>query len=129
MADATDPLTDDELVTVRRFMGYPAMGGINSSQQSWRFFRVYGFNEWRLRNLADAEVAQVRQYVKDIASLETAILTASDNLDTDQAAVWTHNKNEVQDRMGLFNRWRRQLCQFLGVPPGPGLRSANRVVI
>ncbi|GCE85152.1 hypothetical protein [Komagataeibacter diospyri] len=123
------PLTDDELVQCRRYMGYPAMGGINSGQQSWRFFQVYGFNEWRMRNLAPDECVQARTFLTQCQTLETAIMGASDNLDTDQAAVWHHNRSEVQDRFGLYNRWRRQLCAFLGVPPGPGLRPANRITI
>lgn len=126
---ADTPLTEAELVLCRRYMGYPAMGGINSGQQSWRFFQVYGFNEWRMRNMAPEEYVQIRTYLGQCQTLETAILGASDNLDTDQAAVWHHNRAEVQDRFGLFNRWRMQLCAFFGIPPGPGLRPANRIVI
>jgi hypothetical protein len=44
-------------------------------------------------------------------------------LDTDQAAVWKHNKDEVRDRAGLFDNWRRRLCG----PPGPDLASGNTI--
>jgi hypothetical protein len=61
------------------------------------------------------------QHLSEKLVLETAITDASDNLDTDIAAIWTHNKNEVSDRMNLFNKWRRQMCSFIGIPPGPWL--------
>ena len=46
---------------------------------------------------------------------------AGGNLDTDQAAVWKHNKDEVRDRSQLFDGWGRRLCGFIDVPPGSGL--------
>ncbi|RFD18608.1 hypothetical protein DY926_15695, partial [Komagataeibacter melaceti] len=114
------PLVDAELALARRYMGYPAMGGTDSGMQSWRFFRVYGFNEWRLRNLAPAECAQARAFVAQCQMLEAAIMNATASLDTERAAVWTRNPTEVPDRFVLYTRWRVQLCNFLGVPPGPG---------
>ena len=126
---STDPLTDAEKTDIRRFMGYPAIGSQISGRSSWRFFTEYGQNEWRMDNLAPPELQQVRLYLQQIYPLETAILSATDNLDTDQAAVWHHNRQEVQDRMGLFNRWRLQLCQFIGTPPGPGLQVPNNRII
>ena len=50
---------------------------------------------------------------------------AGANLDTDVAAVWTHNKREVADREALFTNLRKKLCEFLGVPPGPAFNSAS----
>ncbi|MCE2574379.1 hypothetical protein [Komagataeibacter sp. FNDCR2] len=123
------PLVDTELALARRYMGYPAMGGVDSGMQSWRFFRVYGFNEWRLRNLAPAECAQARAFVLQCQILETAIMNATANLDTERAAVWTRNSTEVPDRFMLYTRWRVQLCNFLGVPPGPGLRGVGEIII
>ena len=124
------PLTADELVMCRRFMGYPALGGINSGEQSWRFFEQYGFNEWRFQNMAPAELAQVRSYLGQCIALEQAITGASANLDTDQAAVWHRNRSEVSDRIGLYNYWRLQMCAFFGIPPGAGLQNqSNRIVI
>lgn len=127
MADT--PLVDAELAQARRYMGYPALGGQDSGMQSWRFFRVYGFNEWRLRNLAPTECAQARAFVAQCQMLEGAIMAAAGNLDTDRAAVWTRNRTEVTDRFALYTRWRVQLCNFLGVPPGPGLRGVGEIII
>lgn len=64
-------------------------------------------------------------FLTKIAGLEADVLSATDNLDTDQAAVWVHNKNEVQDRMKLYRLWRRELCGFIGVPPGPSLGDGS----
>ncbi|GBQ15334.1 hypothetical protein CFR78_10415 [Komagataeibacter rhaeticus] len=127
MADTA--LVETELAQARRYMGYPALGGQDSGMQSWRFFRVYGFNEWRLRNLAPAECAQARAFIAQCQMLEGAIMAATANLDTDRAAVWTRNRSEVTDRFTLYTRWRVQLCNFLGVPPGPGLRGMGEIII
>lgn len=125
----TCPLTDEELVQIRRMMGYPAMGGINAGQQSWRFFQAYGFNEWRIRNMAPEECVQIRRYLLDCFKLERDIYGASDNLDTDEAAVWKRNRSEVADRVRLYQYARIQLCQFMGIPPGAGLGGGSRIVI
>jgi hypothetical protein len=116
-------LTDDEKIATRRHCGYPAYGGTASGFSSWRFFQAYGLLEYRINNLADGEVNVVRTYLATLAGLEVAIPRSSDNLDTSQAAVWTRNQNEVLDRQRLFDDWRVRLCAFLGIPPGPGLRS------
>jgi hypothetical protein len=118
-------LTDHEKIDTRRHCGYPAYGGTPSGFSSWRFFQVYGLLEYRINNLADGEVCVVRTYLLTLAGLEAAIPRSSDNLDTNQAAVWTRNQNEPHDRERLFDQWRMRLCAFLGIPPGPGLRSIS----
>ncbi|MGI4793133.1 MAG: hypothetical protein ACRYG8_03425 [Janthinobacterium lividum] len=124
-------LSDSERTDVRRFCGYPAYGNGNSGFQSWRFFSAYGVLEFKLNNLAPAELAQVRVYLAQLAPLETGILGAAANLDTASAAVWTRNPAEVRDRERLFDGWRRRLAAFLGVPPGPefGGGDGGRIVI
>ena len=124
---STALFSDAEKADIRRFCGYPAYGGTPSGFQSWRYFQVYGLLEFRLNNLAPAEAQTVRYYVGTLYGLESAVLGASANLDTDQAAVWKHNKDEVRDRAGLFDNWRRRLCGFLGIPPGPDLASGNTI--
>lgn len=126
---STGPLTDTEKTDIRRFLGYPAIGADASGRSSWRFFDVYGQNEWRMNNLSAPELQQVRLYLSQLYPLETAILGASDNLDTDRAAVWQRNRNEVSDRTGLYNLWRRRLCGFLGIPAGPDLQNSSSQII
>jgi hypothetical protein len=117
--------TDSQKTDMRRFCGYPAYGAGATGFNSWRFFQAYGTLEYSLNNLATAEISVCVQYISTLQMLESAIPTASENLDTDSATAWTHNNGEVQDRERLFDSWRRRLCRFLGVPPGPALESAG----
>jgi hypothetical protein len=116
-------LSDQQKIDTRRHCGYPAYGGTAAGFSSWRFFQIYGLLEYRINNLADGEVNVVQNYLQTLAGLEVAIPRAADNLDTDQAAVWSRNQNEYRDRERLFDGWRIRLCAFLGIPPGPGLGS------
>ena len=112
--------TEAEKVDVRRFCGYPAYGAGPSGFQGWRFFQAYGTLEFRLNNMDPAEEAVIRTtYLASLYQLETDIVGTRTNLDTDQAAVWFHNKNEHRDRERLFASWRRKLAAFLGIPTGP----------
>ncbi len=124
-----EPLTDAEKTDARRFCGYPAYGAGAAGFQGWRFFQVYGLMEYRLNNLSDAELAVIRTYLATLNTLETAIPNASGNLDTAQASVWRHNANELDDRLRLFDSWRRRLCGFLGLPPGPALSDGTVTLV
>jgi len=115
------PLSDLEKTDARRFCGYPAYGAAPVGFETWRFYQVYGLLEFRLNNLSPSELGVIRRYLATLMALETAIPRSGENLDTDIAAVWTRNRSEPRDRMRLFDDWRRRLCGFLGVPPGPSL--------
>jgi hypothetical protein len=119
------PLSDAERVDVRRHCGYPVYGAAPVGMQTWRFYQIYGLLEFRMTNLSEAECAIVRRYLATINPLELAVPTASENLDTDQAASWSHNQSEVTDRIGLLDLWRRRLCGFLGLPTGPFLSDGR----
>lgn len=121
--------TDPEKTDVRRFCGYPAYGAAASGFDNWRFFQAYGLLEFRMNNLSDAEEVVVRRYLGMLTVLEFAVPRAGDNLDTDQAAVWTRNRDEVRDRTRLFDDWRRRLCGFFGVPSGPTLTDSGMTVV
>ena len=124
-------LTAAQMTDTRRWMGYQVVGTtmpINDSQDVvyGRFGMLTMSLYTRLTTLTPEEEAVLSGvYLANLATLETAIIGASDNLDTDVAAIWTHNKNEVADRVGLFNRVRRQMCEFIGFCPGPGLGSGG----
>ncbi|AVF34283.1 hypothetical protein [Rahnella sikkimica] len=127
-------LTDQQVADVRRYVGYPMLG--DTVADNSRDF-AYGWvspGTWqtlyhRLISLRPEEETIVVNYLTTIATLEVAVTDSSDNLDTDQAAVWYHNKNEVNDRMKLYNLWRRQLCAFIGLAPGPSLgQGGTRLV-
>ena len=78
-----------------------------------------------MNNLSQSETGIVRRYLVTLHSLEAAVPRSSENLDTDQAAVWTHNRDEIRDRAYLFDGWCRRLCGFLGIPAGPALTDGN----
>lgn len=118
--------TDAEKVDIRRFCGFQAFGSAAVQAFGHRFYTHYGTLEFRINNYSDAEETVIRTtYLANLYPLEMAIFGASDNLDTDVAAIWTHNKREVADRKGLFDLVRRQLCDFIGIPPGPGLAQSG----
>ena len=124
-----NPFSDAEKTDIRRFCGYPAYGAAPAGFQNWRFYQVYGLMEFRLANLSDAEMAVVRRYLATLYTLEAAIPAAGNNLDTDQAAVWSRNRDEPADRAALFDGWCRRLCGFLGLPPGPALADASITLV
>jgi hypothetical protein len=122
--------SEAERTDVRRYCGYPAYGAGAFGFQGWRFYQVYGLMEFRLQHLSGSEEAVVRQYLATLAVLERTIPEAAVNLDTERAAVWTRNADEVGERMRLFDDWRRRLCGFLGLPPGPELSDRGvRMVV
>ena len=121
--------TDAQKAEIRRYCGYPAYGAGAAGFSSWRFFQAYGTLEYRLNNLAPAESAVALQYVTTLGTIEAAIPRISDNRDTESAAAWTHNADELKDREALFDSWRRRLCGFLGVPPGPALGQAGVTLV
>lgn len=115
--------TDAEQTDILRFCGYGPRGAQIGGFYAYRFFQSYGTIQFRMANMLPSEEAVVRTHLATLNQLEAAIPTASDNLDTDQAAVWHHNKNEVRDRTALLDQWRRKLCDLFAVPPGPFLRG------
>lgn len=122
--------TDAEKTNIRRFCGYGAFGGGQPLPASgYRFSTRYGALEYRLNTLSASEETVARRYLDDLAGLESAIVGASSNLDTDSAAVWKRNPYEVRDRTRLFNQWRREFCRFLGIPPGPGLGDGSMSLV
>lgn len=129
-------LTTQQTADVRRFAGYPMLGADTPADDSRDF--AYGWvtpGVWqtlfhRLANMtAENESTLINIYLTNLYTLETAITSATANLDTDQAAVWKHNKNEVSDRAALFDNWRRRMCSFLGIAPGPYLGQGGMQVV
>lgn len=121
-------LTDAEITDARRFAGYPAPGtNAVVSANTDTVFVQYGTVTMslftRLTSLSATEEAVLTvTYLANLNALESAVPLAGDNLDTDMAAVWTHNAHEVRDRLALLAQWSLRMCGFLGVAPGPGLQ-------
>jgi hypothetical protein len=121
--------TEGERTDIRRFCGYPAYGAGNSGFQGWRFYQAYGLLEYRIQYLTGSEEEAVRQYLGTLSELEAGVTQAAANLDTSEASVWRRNPNEVRDRTRLLDDWRRRLCGFLGVPPGPALGDGGVLLV
>ncbi|MGZ3465104.1 MAG: hypothetical protein ACXU9Q_16455 [Gemmatimonadaceae bacterium] len=118
-------LTDAQKVDARRWMGYPTLDpGYADVVYTIRGERIQPMLTLtqKLANLSESEeLVLVESFLGPLKSLETAILTVSDNLDTNKAAVWERNTNEQADRERLFDSVRRRMCTFLGFKPGPEL--------
>jgi hypothetical protein len=118
-------LTDAQKVDIRRWMGYPTL---NAGYPDTIYTVAWDRSQFpvsitdKLANLTDGEeTVLVEKFLTPLESLEAAILTVSDNLDTNVAAVWQRNTNEQADRERLFDSVRRRMCAFLGFKPGPEL--------
>ena len=114
-------LSEPEKTDARRFCGYPALGRDHANPT--------GALEYRLINLTVTEEAVARTYLVTLRSLEAAIPATAATLDTQQAAVWTRNPDELRERTQLFADWRRRLCGFLGVSPGPCLAAGAAIAL
>jgi len=125
-------LTDAEKVAVRRHCGFPVYGTGTATPPAfgYRYDKWYLTIEYRMNNLSVDEETTLRQvYLANCDALETAIPTASDNLDTDRAAVWYHNKNEVRDRYNLYKLWCKRLIEFFGVITPSSMLSGMMQVV
>ena len=123
-------LTATEQTDVIRFCGYPARGVAANANAGFRYMTHYGQLEFRMLNLAPEEETVVRVMLVDCNALEVAMVGAGANLDTDRAAVWVHNRDEVKHRKGLLTERRMDLIGLFGIPPGPSLagNTLRRVV-
>ncbi len=127
-------LTDAQKNDCRRFMGYPLLADTTADDSrdfayGWVSPGVMQTLEHRLNNLRPEEATTIiNVYLANLTVLESAIPAISELLSTAQAAVWTRNPHEIAERSGLFDGWRRRLCDYIGFAPGPGLRSGNRIV-
>lgn len=124
-------LSDANLVDVRRWLGFATLNG---NEPDWVFSNVSTYGQVSLTNkllniTAAEEATLIAQYLTPLASLEAALLAASDNLDTDSAGPFKQDALEVPKRTALYNKWRRDMAGFLGFPPGPALGAGGMQVV
>lgn len=113
-----------QVVAVRYYCGYGSYAGFG-----YVLAGQMATLDTQMAGMVETEVAQVVALLELLPTLDTALQSASQNLDTAQASVWTHNANEIADRAKLFRMYRRRLCELFNVPPGPGLTAnGNKVV-
>jgi hypothetical protein len=121
--------TPQERVDLRRFCGYGQFGALAGQGFSYRFFQQYGNMEYRLTNSLPEEETTIRtNYLANLYVVETAVIAAQTNFDTESAAVWHHNQKEHRDRVRHYNWLRRELCGMLGIEPGPALSASDNTI-
>ena len=122
------PLTDDERTAAREYGGYGAYGPGPGDASFNRYSVSYETLEYRLSNLTTAELVIARDHLAACAAARLAWRGGTDNLDTNQAAIWHRNPREMAERRAYYGVERRDLCAFLGVPAGPALASGGNTM-
>ncbi|HEY0206452.1 MAG TPA: hypothetical protein VGC15_20155 [Acetobacteraceae bacterium] len=122
-------LTEAELTDARRFLGYSAHGAMRGGAAGTWFYQASAAADARLAMLSDSEVDVLRGYLRTLAQMEAAIPAVAEGLDTASAAGWVRNAGELEQRERLFDGWRRRMCGFLGLVPGPELRRGGGVAL
>ena len=82
--------------------------------------------EFALNNLSvAAEARVVNDLLPALDTLRSDVYNTRDNADTEQAAVWTRNKHEYQERKQIYRDRRIELCRFMNIPVGPGVQDVS----
>jgi hypothetical protein len=133
----TMALTSQQKMLIRNYMGYSVSGDstyyplreLAYSDVSYMGIALdTADGQGRLNHLSSDEESRITGYfLPNLTARETEIQGASSLLGTAAAAVWTRNVNEIAERKSLFADLRRELCVFLGFPPGPSLGGGNRL--
>jgi len=121
--------TPEEKTDIRRYVGYGVFGDTPQYPFGIRYFTFSGDLEFKMNYLQPTEETVARGILADCKTTEAAIVTTSDNLDTDRAAVWYHNKNELHDREQLFRYYCKKLADFLQVFFAKGSDNQPRLVV
>lgn len=118
---------DDTKVDLRRMCGFPATGfGLTGYWEFGLFLREYQTLELRLDALTVSEYARITSlYLPNLLALEQDIFNIRNTVNIDTAAVYKRNLREGQERHNEFMWWRRALCDFLGIMPGPNMQSSG----
>ena len=119
------PFTTSQVTDIRRFCGYPPLGPGNPVFPFPWIIKIYQAFEYLVQNTSQERGTVIVTQLGNLSTLESAIMGASANLDTDAAGPWTHNKNEVRDRWQMFGLQRRYLCTLVGCEVGPLLMGGG----
>lgn len=105
-------LTAVELVDARRHAGYPVLRSVPVVGSA--AFAL----EAALSGLSSEEEDVVRGMLIKLNTLENDLFEIRDNSDTEQAAVFKRNANELGERETVYRSWRRRFAAFLGFALG-----------
>jgi hypothetical protein len=135
-------LTESQKVDMRRHLRYGPKGQPNQGTFfSYRFFTIWGLLEFRMINFTpEEELALIGSgnqsspanpnfivpnsnppqfidgYLNICNFLESQVPPTTDNLDTDKAGDWTARKEELPQRIMLYNYWVQKMADFIYVP-------------
>ncbi len=118
---------DDTKVDIRRMCGYGSygFGATGFFEMGW-FLPNYQVLELRMNSLTASEFSRVSNlYLANLLQIEQDIFNTRLTVNIDTAAIYKRNLNEGRERHAEFDWWRRQLCKFFGIMPGPELSGAG----
>jgi len=125
-------LTETQKMQIRKFCGYTNWGEQPNAGMGWRAWETNAYLEQKMNALTPEEGDRVvNLYIPNCLAMETNIQNVSQLLLVDTAAVFIRNKLQLKENIQLYNYWRLQLCQFLGIGPGEffgGSRNSRMVV-
>jgi hypothetical protein len=118
--------TDQQLVDIRRFCGYPTQSdGTVLFPAPW-VNREYLALDYRLQHFSIDETKTILTvYLPPLYVAQTAIQTMGTTLNVDMAGPFKRNSREMRERISLYNWLRRDLCAYMGIQPGPGLSQSD----
>lgn len=128
-------LTAAQIADVRRYAGYWLSGTTQTvDADNDTVYMVFGMTQMslytRLTTLsASEESVLVNTFLANISLMEAALAASYDCMDTAKAGIWEANPREFEERTALMNKFRRDMCAFLGLPPGPGLKSGANMLV
>lgn len=120
-------IPEDTKVDLRRYCGYPAYGvGTTGFYELGYWLPIFQQLEYRLNNMTVSEYARITDlYLANLLQLEQDIFDTRQTVNIQEAAVYKRNLNESRERHTEFMYWRKSLCQFLGISPGPEMSSGG----
>ena len=108
-----------ELIELRTFTGYPQpIGDMPLSD-------AQSVMEAKLQSMGSDYADAVRSsFLEPLRAHQKALLDSHKKMSYASVdGAYERNSNELLDRTTLIDSLRRGLCQFIGVPAGPGLSS------
>jgi hypothetical protein len=108
-------LSDSDKTDIRRHLKFPMYGDPATVATGWRYWQTYGLLEYRMNHFSVSEENLITtMYLPTINGMEREIFAnVMENLDTEQAAVWKHNKNEIADKYKLYYSVCKALNRFI----------------
>lgn len=114
--------TPAQIVQILDLCGFPARGnGTVVFPAPW-INKQYLAIEYRLQNLSvDEGNYLLTTYVQPLLQMQAQFTNATATLNIGVAGPYVRNPKEMRERRKAYDDWRRLLCRFFDVDPGPGI--------